>query len=77
MPEPNPPLHYPTFAHDPDSHPADLLATAAFVIRFLAEVSPHLHSDGPDCGLSSSASQGLFNILVAVENTINDAAARL
>lgn len=77
MPEPTPPpVPCGTFTHDPDAHPADILQNVAFVARFLAEVSLHFHSDR-DPGLSEDAAQGLYHILCGVENTINDAMARL
>lgn len=77
MPEPSPPMPSGTFNFSPTNHPADILANAAFVTRFLAEVSLHFHCDGRDPGLSEDAAQGLYCILNAVENTINDAVTRL
>ena len=77
MPEPSPPPPCGTFNFCPTNHPADILTNAAFVTRFLAEVSLHIHSDGRDPGLSEDAAQGLYCILNAVENTIQDAIGRL
>lgn len=57
--------------------PEDLLGNAAFVVRFLAEVSPHLRGDGLDPGLSEAGSQGLYWILSTVESTINEAINRM
>lgn len=54
-------------------HPADILTNASFVVRFLAEISLHLHDGGVDPGLSQEGSQGLSCILSAVEDTINEA----
>ncbi len=58
-------------------HPADILTNASFVAHFLSEVVLHIHSDGADPGLSENGAQGLYCILSAVEDTINEAVNRL
>ena len=58
-------------------HPADILTNASFVTRFLAEAALHIHNDGPNPGLSENGAQGLYYILNAVEETINEAVNRL
>ncbi len=64
------------FASGSDS-PADLLAHAAAVTKFLAEVSGFFSGDGPTCGLSADGCFGLACVLNGVENTINEALIRL
>ena len=72
-----PPATGSSFA-DPSAHPADTLSRAAAVIRFLAEVTPALNSEGPDnLALSEAGAHGLLLVLDALENTINQAADRI
>jgi len=59
-------------------NPVDLLSNAASVTRFLAEVAPFV-IESPQSGvyMSEAGINGLVLILLAVENTINEAANRL
>lgn len=56
-------------------HPADLLARAAAMVHFLAEITPALGESGS--ALSDQSSFGLILILNQVEDTINQAAEQL
>lgn len=57
--------------------PADILSTVALVTHFLAEVAVNLHNDAVNPGLSEDGAQGLYFILSAVEDSINEAVNRL
>ncbi len=58
--------------------PDDLLGNAANVIRFLSEVTESMvgNQEGR-LGLSKTGALGLYLILKAVENTINEAKSRI
>jgi len=70
-------MNTPTFAHD-KADPVGILENAANVTRFLAEVAPFV-IESPQAGayVSEAGINGLVLILLAVENTINEAANRL
>lgn len=77
MPEPSTPTPCGAFTHTPDDNPADILNNAAAVCRFLAEMAESFTPDRGAAGLSATAAFGLILILDGVENTINNAVARL
>jgi len=58
-------------------HPADMLANAASVTRFLADVSGSFTESGGNIGLCDQSTKGLCLILLAVESTINEALTRI
>lgn len=55
----------------------DLLEKAGSITRFLADIAPLLHDQGPNIGLSERGASGLYHILCDVETMIEDAAARI
>jgi len=57
--------------------PADLLHNAASVCRLLADVAPAFVPEGGELGLEAEGAHGLSLILLAVEETIRAAIARL